>query len=206
MGRTEAFDRRRRHPHRRLARPARRRRVQLRRDGGRRPRLDGEGAARAGRVHPGGLGARTTIRRHFADYLSDDLRAARWRSIPIYRERDGRRGRNSERIADVGGGLSRRRRDGSSAGGARRAPRPPRPWPPSSAEGGVVVAIAAAAQCAGRLARSIFTRRPDPRLRLAAGRGGGAELRPRPRPPAAQDAGGRRACGSASASRPARRC
>jgi cyanophycinase-like exopeptidase len=92
--------------------------------------------------------------RHFAEYLK-----AEWdrevETIPIYRVRDGRRGRNSERIREVaavyiGGGVTDHlleaiRETPAAAALARKI-----------AEGGVVVAIAAAAQCAGRFARSIF--------------------------------------------------
>ena len=89
--------------------------------------------------------------------------------IPIYRDRDGRRGRNSERIRDVaavylGGGVTDHLLEAILGTPAAEA------LARKLAEGGVVVAIAAAAQCAGRFARSIFEGRPDPRLRLAAGR------------------------------------
>ena len=127
--------------------------------------------------------------RHFAEYLKEEF-DREMEIIPIYRERDGRRGRNSERIRDVaavyiGGGvadhlleairdtpaaeaLAAEARRGGGGGGDRRR-RPVRgEIRPQHLQGG-----------------------PDPRLRLAAGRGGGAELRSRPRPPAAQDAGGR---------------
>lgn len=91
---------------------------------------------------------------HLAEYLTDTFERAT-ETIPIYRPRDARRGRNSERIAAVaavylGGGVTDHLLEalaGSPAaealGGRLRA-------------GGVVVAIAAAAQSAGRVARSIF--------------------------------------------------
>ena len=92
--------------------------------------------------------------RHFAEYLKSE-----WdrevEIIPIYRPRDGRRGRNAERIRDVaavylGGGvtdhlLEALRETPAAAALARKI-----------MDGGLVVAIAAAAQCAGKLARSIF--------------------------------------------------
>jgi cyanophycinase-like exopeptidase len=92
--------------------------------------------------------------RHFAAYLKEEL-DREVEIIPIYRERDARRGRNAERIRDVaavylGGGvpdhLLEALRDTPAAEALAR----------KLAEGGVVVAIAAAAQCAGRFARSIF--------------------------------------------------
>jgi cyanophycinase-like exopeptidase len=92
--------------------------------------------------------------RHFAEYLKEEF-DREVEIIPIYRERDARRGRNSERIRDVaavylGGGVSDHLleaiRDTPAAEALAR----------KLAEGGVVVAIAAAAQCAGKFARSIF--------------------------------------------------
>lgn len=91
--------------------------------------------------------------RHFADYLKDFEREVE--IIPIYRSRDGRRGRNSERIRDVaavyiGGGVTDHLLEAIEDTPAAEA------LARKIAEGGVVVAIAAAAQCAGRFARSIF--------------------------------------------------
>ncbi len=92
--------------------------------------------------------------RHFAEYLKEEF-DREVVTIPIYRQRDGRRGRSSERIRDVaavyiGGGvadhLMEAIRDTPAAEALAR----------KLAEGGVVVAIAAAAQCAGKFARSIF--------------------------------------------------
>jgi hypothetical protein len=92
--------------------------------------------------------------RHFAEYLKGE-----WdrevETIPIYRVRDGRRGRNAERIRDVaavyiGGGVTDHLLDAIQGTPAAEA------LARKIAEGGVVVAIAAAAQCAGRFARSIF--------------------------------------------------
>lgn len=92
--------------------------------------------------------------RHYGAYLSEafgrDLEI-----IPIYRPRDGRRGRNAERIAAVpavylGGGVPDHLLDAIQETPAADA------LAARLANGGVLVAIAAAAQCAGVVARSIF--------------------------------------------------
>jgi cyanophycinase-like exopeptidase len=92
--------------------------------------------------------------RHFAEYLKEEF-DREVEIIPIYRERDGRRGRNSERIRDVaavyvGGGVSDHLLEAIRETPAEEA------LARKIAEGGMVVAIAAAAQCAGKFARSIF--------------------------------------------------
>lgn len=92
--------------------------------------------------------------RHFAEYMKEAFERE-VETIPIYRSRDGRRGRNSERIRDVaavyiGGGVTDHLLEALKETPAEEA------LARKIAEGGVVVAIAAAAQCAGRLARSIF--------------------------------------------------
>lgn len=92
--------------------------------------------------------------RHFAEYMKEAFERE-VETIPIYRSRDGRRGRNSERIRDVaavyiGGGVTDHLLDALKETPAEEA------LARKIAEGGVVVAIAAAAQCAGRFARSIF--------------------------------------------------
>jgi hypothetical protein len=92
--------------------------------------------------------------RHFAEYLKSEF-DRELEIIPIYRERDGRRMRNSERIREVaavylGGGVADHLLEAIL--GTRAAEALAR----KLAEGGVVVAIAAAAQCAGKFARSIF--------------------------------------------------
>jgi cyanophycinase-like exopeptidase len=92
--------------------------------------------------------------RHFAEYLKTTF-DREVEIIPIYRERDGRRGRNSERIRDVaavylGGGVTDHLLEAILDTPAAEA------LARKLAAGGVVVAIAAAAQCAGRFARSIF--------------------------------------------------
>jgi cyanophycinase-like exopeptidase len=91
--------------------------------------------------------------RHFAEYMQGFEREVE--IIPIYRARDGRRGRNSERIREVaavyiGGGVTDHLLEAVKDTPAAEA------LARKIAEGGVVVAIAAAAQCAGRQARSIF--------------------------------------------------
>lgn len=91
--------------------------------------------------------------RHFAEYMQSFGREVE--TIPIYRSRDGRRGRNSERIRDVaavylGGGVTDHLLEAVEDTPAAEA------LARKIAEGGVVVAIAAAAQCAGRFVRSIF--------------------------------------------------
>jgi cyanophycinase-like exopeptidase len=74
--------------------------------------------------------------------------------IPIYRPRDGRRGRNAERILAcpavyLGGGVTDHLLEALAGTPALAA------LETKLREGGVVVAIAAAAQCAGAFARSI---------------------------------------------------
>lgn len=92
--------------------------------------------------------------RHFATYLGE-LFEREVEVIPIYRVRDGRRGRNSERIREVaavyiGGGVPDHLLEAIRETPAEAA------LAGKIADGGVVVAIAAAAQCAGKFARSIF--------------------------------------------------
>lgn len=92
--------------------------------------------------------------RHFAEYMEEAF-GREVEIIPIYRSRDGRRGRNSERIRDVaavylGGGVPDHLLEAIEDTPAAEA------LARKILDGGVVVAIAAAAQCAGRFARSIF--------------------------------------------------
>jgi cyanophycinase-like exopeptidase len=92
--------------------------------------------------------------RHFATYLREVFERE-VEIIPIYRARDGRRGRNGERIRDVaavyiGGGVPDHLLEAIRETPAEEA------LAQKIADGGVVVAIAAAAQCAGKFARSIF--------------------------------------------------
>jgi cyanophycinase-like exopeptidase len=92
--------------------------------------------------------------RHFAEYLAEAFQRD-VEVIPIYRSRDARRGRNSERIRDVaavyiGGGVTDHLLEAIQGSPATEA------LAAKLRDGGVVVAIAAAAQAAGRFARSIF--------------------------------------------------
>jgi cyanophycinase-like exopeptidase len=91
--------------------------------------------------------------RHFTVYLDEYFRLA-VEVVPVYRERDGRRGRNAERIRAagavyLGGGVA------DHLLSAVRDTPVAEALAGKLAEGGVVVAIAAAAQCAGAVARSI---------------------------------------------------
>jgi hypothetical protein len=91
--------------------------------------------------------------RHFAAYLRQTF-GREVETVPIYRPRDARRGRNAERLREVaaaylGGGVADHLIEslaGSPAAAALGA---------RLAAGGMVVAIAAAAQAAGAVARSI---------------------------------------------------
>lgn len=92
--------------------------------------------------------------RHFGEYMGEAF-GREVEIIPIYRSRDGRRGRNSERIRDVaavylGGGVPDHLLEAIQETPAADA------LAAKIRDGGMVVAIAAAAQAAGRLARSIF--------------------------------------------------
>ncbi len=91
---------------------------------------------------------------HFATYLRDAF-DREVETIPVYRGRDGRRGKNRQRIEDVaavylGGGVPDQLLDAV------------RETPCADAlvaklqSGGVLAAMAAAAQCAGQVARSMF--------------------------------------------------
>ncbi len=91
---------------------------------------------------------------HFATYLSE-AHGRELETIPIYRPRDARRGKNSERIAGsaavyLGGGVTDHLLEalaGTPAEGALAD---------KLRSGGPVVAIAAAAQALGQVARSLF--------------------------------------------------
>ncbi|HEX7186431.1 MAG TPA: Type 1 glutamine amidotransferase-like domain-containing protein [Thermoanaerobaculia bacterium] len=90
--------------------------------------------------------------RHFATYMREQFERE-LEVIPIYRSRDGRRGRNSERIAAVpavyiGGGVADHLMEAIAGTPAAEA------LAGKLRDGGMVVAIAAAAQAAGRVARS----------------------------------------------------
>lgn len=91
---------------------------------------------------------------HLAEYFEGGFGRA-VETIPIYRPRDARRGRNAERIAVVaavylGGGVTDHLLEALAGSPAAEA------LAGKLRNGGVVAAIAAAAQCAGRVARSIF--------------------------------------------------
>src|SRR5262245_21242267 len=92
--------------------------------------------------------------RHFADYMQETLGRA-VETIPIYRDRDGRRGKNAERIRDcaavyLGGGVADHLLDALPPGPCRDA------LLAKPGEGGMVIAIAAAAQACGARLRSVF--------------------------------------------------
>jgi cyanophycinase-like exopeptidase len=90
---------------------------------------------------------------HFAVYLRETF-DRELETLPIYRSRDGRRGRNAERLAEmaavyVGGGAPEQLLDavaGTPVDEALRA---------RLAAGGVVATIAASAQCLGAVARTL---------------------------------------------------
>jgi hypothetical protein len=91
--------------------------------------------------------------RHFAVYL-DEYFGLPSEIIPVYRDRDARRGRNAERVRQaaavyLGGGVTDHLLDAVAGTPVAEA------LAGKLRDGGVVVAIAAAAQCTGAVARSI---------------------------------------------------
>ncbi len=91
--------------------------------------------------------------RHFAEYLAEEFERTA-ETIPIYRGRDGRRGKNAERIRDVGavylgGGVADHLLEAVVGTPAAEA------LVEKLRSGGVVAAIAASAQAVGAYARSI---------------------------------------------------
>ena len=105
--------------------------------------------------------------RHFAEYMKGTFERT-VETIPIYRERDGKRGKNAERIRDcaavyLGGGVADHLLDALAGGPCLEALRAK----PES--GGVVVAIAAAAQACGAVVRAVVGRETLPGLGLAPG-------------------------------------
>lgn len=103
--------------------------------------------------------------RHFADYLQETFGRA-VETIPIYRDRDGKRGKNAERIRDcaavyLGGGVADHLLEALLPGPCREA------LLAKLGQGGVVVAIAAAAQACGAQLRSVFAGKVIPGLGLA---------------------------------------
>jgi cyanophycinase-like exopeptidase len=100
--------------------------------------------------------------RHFATYLSEAF-GREVETLPIYRPRDARRGRNAQRIGEVaavylGGGVTDHLVEALAGSPAAEA------LQRRLAEGGMVVAIAAAAQAVGAVARSIAPGRTLPGL------------------------------------------
>jgi cyanophycinase-like exopeptidase len=105
--------------------------------------------------------------RHFADYLAATFER-RVETIPIYRPRDARRGRNAQRIREhaavyLGGGVADHLVEVLADSPASEA------LAAKLASGGVVAAIGAAAQACGEVFRGIQGGRPVPGLRLLAG-------------------------------------
>jgi len=105
--------------------------------------------------------------KHFADYLREAF-GREVETIPVYRERDGRRVKNAERIREcpavyLGGGVPDQLLDALALTPVHEALRE------KIDSGGVVVAIAAAAQCCGAAARSVFAGRFLDGLGLALG-------------------------------------
>lgn len=92
--------------------------------------------------------------RHFADYMEEEFQR-RVETIPIYRERDARRGKNLERIAAVagvyvGGGVTDQLLDTVRDTSVTEA------LLDRLRSGGTVAAIAAGAQALGTVARSLY--------------------------------------------------
>ncbi len=120
------------------------------------------------RSPPGGVGflpaasGSTEYGSHFATYL-EGASGRQVETIPIYRGRDARRGKNSQRIAAasavyVGGGVTDHLLDALEETPALEA------LVEKLRSGGAVVAIAAAAQALGQVARSLFRGGPRPGL------------------------------------------
>jgi hypothetical protein len=97
--------------------------------------------------------------RHFAEYMDAEFgRVAE--TVPIYRERDSRRGKNAERIAAaaavyLGGGVADHLLDALGAGEGGEGSPVLDALGARLRSGGVVVAIAAAAQALGAAVRSV---------------------------------------------------
>lgn len=92
--------------------------------------------------------------RHFADYLGETF-GREVETVPIFRDRDARRGRNAQRLAAsaavyLGGGVTDHLLDALAGSPAAAA------LVEKLEAGGVVVAMAAAAQAVGQVARSVF--------------------------------------------------
>jgi hypothetical protein len=105
--------------------------------------------------------------RHFGDYLAQRF-GRQLELLPIYRLRDGRRGRNAERIAAcaavyLGGGVADQLVEALAATPALAA------LAEKIRGGGVVAAIGAAAQACGELYRGLRGGRSEPGLALLPG-------------------------------------
>jgi hypothetical protein len=105
--------------------------------------------------------------KHFGSYLHETF-GREVETIPIYRERDARRGRNADRILAcaavyLGGGVADHLLDALMLTPCHEALRQ------KLDSGGMVVAIGAAAQCCGAAARSVFGGRILAGLGLAPG-------------------------------------
>ena len=105
--------------------------------------------------------------KHFTAYMKEAF-DREVEIVPIYRDRDARRGRNCERIRDcaaiyLGGGVADHLIDALDASPAIAA------LHEKLSVGGVVVAIAAAAQACGVEVRSVFGGRQVPGLGLLPG-------------------------------------
>lgn len=104
--------------------------------------------------------------RHLAEYLEREF-GRQVETIPIYRDRDARRGRNAERIGNaaavyLGGGVADHLVEALAGSPALEA------LAIKIAEGGVVVAIAGAAQACGASIRSVAGGRAEAGLGLIA--------------------------------------
>lgn len=105
--------------------------------------------------------------KHFTVYMQEAF-AREVEIIPVYRDRDARRGRNCERIRDcaaiyLGGGVADHLIEALAGSPAREA------LATKLESGGVVVAIAAAAQACGMEVRSVTGSRMIPGLGLLPG-------------------------------------
>jgi hypothetical protein len=105
--------------------------------------------------------------RHFASYLGETF-GREVETIPVYRERDGRRGRNAERVLAcaavyLGAGVPDHLLEAVALTPVHEALRE------KLVRGGVVVAIGAAAQCCGAAVRSLSGGSVLPGLDLAPG-------------------------------------
>lgn len=106
--------------------------------------------------------------RHFATYLDGEFARA-VETVPVYRDRDARRVRNAERVAQaaavyLGGGVADHLLEALSPTAPTAGTPVAEALAARLADGGVVVAIAAAAQALGAVVRSIAVGRFLPGL------------------------------------------